>query len=248
MNAKIGGIMIELRGLFKTYKTSKTAGVQALQDINLTLSDLGMVFILGKSGSGKTTLLNVTGGLDSFDKGEIVYNGQCISGKSDRRLTQMRADLFGFVFQDFLLFDDISVQNNMKLAIELQGGRATHKEIQSALTSVGLDGYGKRKAAQLSSGQKQRVGIARALLKRSKVIFADEPTGNLDSENSKNIFSLLRSISRKELVVVVSHDEDAARAYADRIIKLEDGRVISDTLNDNEEIRVASSCKEEVEQ
>jgi ABC-type lipoprotein export system ATPase subunit len=217
--------MIEIQNLTKIYQSSKEDAVVANNDISFKLQDTGMVFITGKSGSGKTTLLNILGGLDSKTSGNYFVDGKSIT--DFKSLDEFRNECVGFVFQDFNLIDSLSVYENINLVLSLQEN-ANKNKISETLKVVGLEGYENRKINELSGGQKQRVAIARAIIKKSKFILADEPTGNLDSETSKDIFGLLKSISKTKLIIVVSHDKSSARKYADRIITLSDGKIESD--------------------
>ena len=230
--------MIELRGLTKIYNENADNQVIALDHVSFTLPETGMVFLLGKSGSGKTTMLNLLGGLDAPTEGEL-----CIDGTSSKNFRQKDWDAYrnnyvGFVFQEYNLLDDLTIGANIALALNLQGKMSkadAEQKIAAALEQVGLSGYGSRKPGELSGGQKQRIAIARALVKNPQMILADEPTGALDSENGTQIFDLLKAISTEKLVVIVSHDEESARCYADRIIQLSDGKVISDSTSSNTE-------------
>ena len=220
--------MIEIKNISKVYKPKKGVPVVALNELSLKFEDTGMVFILGKSGSGKSTLLNVLGGLDKYDKGEFI-----IKGKSSKNFTQSDFDSYrntfiGFIFQEYNILNEFSVGANIALAIELQGRKATSEEINEILKEVDLEGYGDRKPNELSGGQKQRVAIARALIKKPEIIMADEPTGALDSNTGMQVFNTLKKLSKKKLVIVVSHDREFAEYYGDRVIELADGKVISD--------------------
>lgn len=220
--------MLEIKHLSKTY-TSKHQTVYALKDINLYIQDKGMVFILGKSGSGKSTLLNVLGGLDQFDEGEI-----CIGKKSSKDFKQSDFDSYrntfiGFIFQEYNVMDNFTVKENIALALQLQGKKADENSIQEILKEVDLEGLGNRKPNELSGGQLQRVAIARALIKKPEIIMADEPTGALDSRTGKQVLDTLKKLSKDKLVLIVSHDKEFAKTYADRIIELRDGQIISDT-------------------
>lgn len=223
--------MLEIKHLTKTYR-SKNNTVYALKDINLHIQDKGMVFILGKSGSGKSTLLNVLGGLDQFDQGEII-----ICGKSSRDFKQSDFDSYrntfiGFIFQEYNVMENFTVQENIALALQLQGKQATQKEVDHILEEVDLTHLGNRKPNELSGGQLQRVAIARALIKNPEIIMADEPTGALDSLTGKQVFDTLKKLSEKKLVLIVSHDKEFAKQYADRIIELSDGQIVQDTSKD----------------
>ena len=220
--------MIEAKNLRKVYKTKKGVVVNALDGVSVKLPDTGMVFILGKSGSGKSTLLNVLGGLDSFDSGEIIIKGSSAKDFKQSHYDSYRNTYIGFIFQEYNVLEELTVGANVALAIELQGRKATDEEINAILTEVDLEGYGARKPNELSGGQKQRVAIARALVKKPEIIMADEPTGALDSATGKQVFDTLKKLSRDKLVVIVSHDREFSEQYADRIIELKDGVIISD--------------------
>lgn len=220
--------MLETKDLVKIYKPKKGVPVTALDKVTLKFAEKGMVFLLGKSGSGKSTLLNVLGGLDKYDSGEIIIKGVSSKAFKQKHFDSYRNTYVGFIFQEYNVLDDFTVGANIALAIELQNRKATDSEINEILKEVDLEGYGARKPNELSGGQKQRVAIARALVKNPQIIMADEPTGALDSNTGKQIFDTLKKLSKNKLVIVVSHDRDFAESYADRIIELSDGKVISD--------------------
>lgn len=224
--------MIELKDVKKTYKSKKSTSTEALKGINIKFGDNGLCFILGKSGSGKSTLLNILGGLDNYTSGDIIINNRSTKDFKDGEWDAYRNTYMGFIFQEFNLLDNYTVEENIKLSLELQNKKCTQDEIQQSLKMVELDDILKRKPNELSGGQKQRVSIARALIKNPEIILADEPTGNLDSETSQQVFNILKKLSKEKLVIVVSHDEDSAKKYADRIIKIVDGSVVADT-NEN---------------
>ena len=226
--------MLETRDLVKTYKPKKGVPVTALDKINLKFPEKGMVFLLGKSGSGKSTLLNVLGGLDKYDDGEIIIKGVSSKNFKQQHFDSYRNTYVGFIFQEYNVLDEFSVGANIALAIELQGRKASDGEINDILKQVDLDGFGSRKPNELSGGQKQRVAIARALVKNPEIIMADEPTGALDSATGKQVFDTLKKLSETKLVIVVSHDREFAEQYADRIIELSDGHVISDVELDRD--------------
>ena len=220
--------MLEISKLTKIYKNKKGKDVHALSEVSLKFPETGMVFLLGKSGSGKSTLLNVCGGLDNPTSGEII-----IKGKSSKDFTQSDFDSYrntyvGFIFQEYNILNEFSVYDNIALAIELQNKKVNHEDIVKLLEDVDLVGYEKRKPNTLSGGQKQRIAIARALIKNPEIIMADEPTGALDSNTGKQVLDTLKKLSKDRLVIVVSHDREFAETYADRIIELKDGKVISD--------------------
>lgn len=222
--------MLEIKNLVKVYKTKGGNEVRAVDNVSVSFAERGMIFLLGKSGSGKSTLLNLCGGLDSPDSGEII-----IKGKSSKDFTQSDFDSYrntfvGFVFQEYNILDEFSVEDNIALALELQGKSKDKKEVAKLLEQVDLTNFAKRKPNTLSGGQKQRVAIARALVKNPEIILADEPTGALDSNTGKQVFDTLKKLSEEKLVVVVSHDREFAELYGDRIIELKDGKIISDVV------------------
>lgn len=220
--------MLEIRHVNKTYTPKHGVPVKALDDVSLKFEDKGMVFILGKSGSGKSTLLNVLGGLDRADSGEFIIKGKSSNNFSQSDFDSYRNTFIGFIFQEYNILPEFTVGANIALAMQLQGKKATNEALNEILEEVDLAGYGNRKPNELSGGQNQRVAIARALVKNPEMIMADEPTGALDSKTGKQVFDTLKKLSKEKLVLIVSHDRDFAELYADRIIELKDGKVISD--------------------
>ena len=233
--------MLEAKNIFKTYKPKKGPPVNALVDVSIKLQETGLVFILGKSGSGKSTLLNVLGGLDSCDSGDIIVKGKSSKDFSQSDFDSYRNTYIGFVFQEYNILNEFSVGQNIALAMELQGQKATTEKVNEILEEVDMAGYANRKPNELSGGQKQRVAIARALIKNPEIIMADEPTGALDSNTGIMVFDTLKKLAEKKLVVVVSHDRDFAEQYGDRVIELADGKIVSDILK----YRVAPDKKNE---
>ncbi len=225
-------MMIELKGISRTYRPRKSEPVHALNKVDLTFGKQGMVFVLGKSGSGKSTLLNVIGGLDKYNEGDLLIKGKSTKSFKQSDFDSYRNTMIGFIFQDYNVLDEFSVAQNIGLALELQGKKATSETISSILAEVDLEGYGRRKPNQLSGGQKQRVAIARALVKNPEIIMADEPTGALDSVTGKQVFETLKKLSETRLVIVVSHDREFAETYGSRIIEFKDGVVISDVTRE----------------
>lgn len=228
--------MLELRNLTKVYKT-KSEDVFALNNVNLSFGETGMIFITGKSGSGKTTLLNVIGGLDSFNEGDLLIKGKSFSQFKQSDFDNYRNTFIGFVFQEYNLLEEMTVEKNISLAIELQGQRRRDVErINDILKRVDLEGMNDRHPSELSGGQKQRVAIARALIKNPQIILTDEPTGALDTNSGIQVMDLLMELSRERLVIIVSHNMELARTYADRIIEMKDGSIQKDyTLTRGEE-------------
>ncbi len=223
--------MIEIKDLKKDYLIEDVK-INALKGITCKLPKRGMIFIVGKSGSGKSTLLNLLGGLDDITSGNIIVDGKSINDFSKRDFDEYRNQYIGFIFQDYNLIENISIYENIKIALSFQGIDAENI-IHQTLSDVGLENIKDRKPKALSGGQQQRIVIARALVKNSKIILADEPTGNLDSETAYQIFSLLKRISQERLVIVVSHDKESAYQFGDRIIELKDGVIASDLEKNN---------------
>ena len=226
--------MIEFKNVSKIYKTKKGVETKALNNINLKIGNKGMVFIVGKSGSGKSTMLNLLGGLDNITSGKLFINNKDISKFKNKQYDAYRNTYIGFIFQEFNILEEYNVLENIELALRLQNKKSSKEEIDNLLKKLGLENLDQRKINELSGGQKQRVAIARALIKNPEIILADEPTGNLDQTSSKQIFDLLKEISKEKLVIVVSHDMESAKNYADRIIEISDGNITNDTNPETE--------------
>jgi ABC-type lipoprotein export system ATPase subunit len=222
--------MLKAKSISKSYSKGKHIITKAFQDISLEFPATGFICIVGKSGSGKTTLLNVLGGLDTTDSGQIIFQGTSINSYSQKTLDLFRNTCIGFVFQSYNLLEDFTVRDNVLLALDLQHQSNNKKErLASALSTVGILDLKDRLAKDLSGGEKQRVAIARALVKDSVILLADEPTGNLDSETSKQILDYLKLVSKEKLVIMVTHNLEYANRYADRIIELKKGVVVMDS-------------------
>ena len=217
--------MIKIDGLTKKYLSNRKSVCVALDDIHLVLPDTGLVFILGKSGSGKSTLLNLLGGLDSFDGGDILCFSNSLRDFSGKDFEAYRSHLVSFIFQDYHLLDELTVWENVTL---LSSDAQNDEFFLSQLKAVGISELKDRYPSELSGGQRQRVAIARALAKKPRIVLCDEPTGNLDNSTSKQILNLLKKLSENQLVLVVSHNATDANTYADRIIELSDGKIVSD--------------------
>ena len=217
---------MKITNVYKTYDTNTGEKVQALKGVSFDLPSTGMVAILGKSGSGKSTLLNILSGLDSFDSGDIEAFGKNMRSFSHKELDHYRNSCVGFVFQEYHLIPELTVGDNIAVALQLQGQSGAEEKVKDALKLVELVGYETRKIDELSGGQKQRVAIARALVKNPKIIFADEPTGALDSETGECILQILKSVSKEKLVILVTHDREFAERFGDRIIELADGYLL----------------------
>ena len=229
--------MIKVEHLNKYYNKGKSNEIHVINDVSFEFPEKGFITILGKSGSGKTTLLNVISGLDSADSGTISYRqGLKVFEKYEMgRMDHFRIRNIGYIFQNYLILPEETVFENVDDSLKLCGIQdAKERKIRTnaALKAVGMSKYRRKYCSALSGGQKQRVGIARALAKMPKIIIADEPTGNLDSENSIEIMRILKDISKNYLVVMVTHNERLAWAFGDRIINYKDGKIISDVLND----------------
>ena len=220
--------MLEVKNLVKCYSTKGGVTVKALDNVSVKFPETGMVFLLGRSGSGKSTLLNVSGGLDKPDSGEIIVKGRSSSAFSAADFDSYRNTYVGFIFQEYNILNEFTVEQNIALALQLQNKPNDKKAVEELLERVDLAGFGKRKPNTLSGGQKQRVAIARALIKEPEIIMADEPTGALDSNTGKQVFDTLKKLSETKLVIVVSHDREFAEQYGDRIIELKDGQILSD--------------------
>lgn len=222
--------IIQLRNVSKSYEAGSVR-VTALKDISLEMNTGDFVTVMGPSGGGKTTLLNCMGGLDLPDEGEITLNGKLISQMSDDELTRLRRKEIGFVFQFFNLLPTLTVRENVELPLLLSHapGKAI-KRIQTLLDYVGLGHRLESFPAELSGGEMQRVAIARSFVHQPHLILADEPTGNLDSENGQRILELLQQACRdfNTTVVVVTHNPEAAQ-YGNRHFEIKDGRLVNDS-------------------
>lgn len=219
--------MIEIKNLSKEYSSKNGIDCLALDNLSFTMPDNGMVFIIGKSGSGKSTFLNILGGLDSTTDGSVIVDGNEITNFTEKELENYRNTYLGFIFQEFFLIDSLTVFENVKLALDLLD-EVDDERVYEAINKVGLKGFERKYPRQLSGGEKQRVAIARAIVKKPKLLLADELTGNLDDKNAKIVLDILKELSKELLVVVVSHNNDDANYYADRKIELSDGRIIND--------------------
>ena len=222
--------MLQIQDIRKTYITGELVQT-ALDGVSLNLRDNEFVAILGPSGSGKTTLLNVIGGLDRYDSGDLIINGISTKQYSDRDWDSYRNHTIGFVFQSYNLIPHQSVLANVELALTISGisKKERRRRAAKALEDVGLGNQLHKKPNQMSGGQMQRVAIARALVNDPDILLADEPTGALDSETSVQVMDLLKEVSRDRLVVMVTHNPELAEDYANRIVRVKDGKIIGDT-------------------
>jgi putative ABC transport system ATP-binding protein len=222
------GVVVSATGLVRRYGEGATA-VEALRGISLDVAEARMTAIMGPSGSGKSTLMHLLAGLDDPTEGSIVLAGTEIVGLGERKLTLLRRQTIGFVFQFFNLLPMLTAEENITLPLSIAGRKPDPAWLEELLDTVGIADRRGHRPAELSGGQQQRVAVARALITRPKVLFADEPTGNLDSRSSKEVLTLLRRAVDDwgQTIVMVSHDAGAA-AMADRILFLADGRIVRD--------------------
>lgn len=224
---------MKIKNLTKVYKTEYEL-VKALNDMTLDFPQRGLVFIVGVSGSGKSTLMNMLSGVDKPTSGDVVVGEKNLFTQNKKQLFGYRNSYVGLIFQDYNLIEDINVYENIKLPLEFLNIK-DYSIIDEVIKKVDIEDIKYSKVTEISSGQMQRVAIARALVKDSAMILADEPTGNLDSKNTKIVMDLLQEISKDRLVIVITHDDDAAHEYGDRIIAIEDGTILDDTTH-NESI------------
>ena len=222
--------MLELKNIKKSYTLANFTQT-ALNDVSLKFRKNEFVAILGQSGSGKTTLLNIIGGLDHYDSGDLIINNKSTKKFKDTDWDAYRNNCIGFIFQSYNLISHISILSNVELGMTLSGvsKKERRQKAIEVLKKVGLENHINKKPNQLSGGQMQRVAIARALVNNPDIILADEPTGALDSKTSVQIMELIKEIAKDKLVIMVTHNSELAHDYANRIIELKDGNIISDT-------------------
>lgn len=222
--------MLEVKNISKTYKTGDLKQI-ALDDVSLCFRDNEFVSILGPSGSGKTTLLNIIGGLDRYDKGDLIINNISTKKYKNKDWDSYRNHTVGFVFQSYNLIPHQTILSNVELALTISGisRKERKKRALKALDEVGLKEQAHKKPNQMSGGQMQRVAVARALVNNPDILLADEPTGALDSETSIQVMDLLKKIAKNRLVVMVTHNPELAEEYSTRIVKLKDGKIINDS-------------------
>lgn len=220
--------MISVQHVHKTYGKKENA-YEALRGVDIRIAEGESVAIVGKSGSGKSTLMHVLAGLDHPTKGKVLWDGKVLKDMKERELTKLRNDRIGFIFQQFFLQPTLTVLENVMLPLKI-GSVSPSKRKQrghEVLKAVGLSEKARNRATDLSGGQRQRVAIARALVNDPSVIFADEPTGNLDSETGQQVVELLFKLQKERgiTLVVVTHDNELAKR-CDRIIRIQDGKVV----------------------
>ena len=224
------GAVVSATALRRRFGAGETA-VEALRGVSLDVARGKVTAIMGPSGSGKSTLMNILAGLDRPSEGSVLVDGVDITTLNDKKLTLLRREKIGFVFQFFNLLPMLTAEENILLPLSLAGRKPDKGWIEELMHAVAIEGRRRHKPSELSGGQQQRVAIARALVARPAVLFADEPTGNLDSSSSAEVLSLLRRSADElgQTIVMVTHDPKAA-ARADRILFIADGRIVKDQI------------------
>lgn len=222
--------LIEVKNLNKIYGSGE-AEVKALKNINLNIEQGEFVAIVGQSGSGKSTLLHLIGGVDIPSSGEVIIDGKNIYKLKEKELSILRRRKLGFIFQFFNLIPVLTAQENIEMPVLLDNEKIDKKYMNELLRILGLEEGKNNYPSQLSGGQQQRVSIGRALANKPSIILADEPTGNLDSKNSKEVLELLKYCAKKynQTLILITHDINIAKS-ADRVITIEDGEIISDEV------------------
>lgn len=222
--------ILEVKNLCKTYGKGETE-VKALNNISFSVDKGEFVAIIGPSGSGKSTLLHILGGVDVPTSGSVIINGEDISKLNETALAIFRRRQIGLIYQFYNLIPILTVEENLTLPLRLDGRKPDERQTEYLVKTLGLENRLDHLPNQLSGGQQQRVSIGRALINNPALMLADEPTGNLDSENSKEIVSLLRKFNKEQnqTVIIITHDERIALA-ADRIIEIEDGKIKRDEV------------------
>ena len=225
-----GEPLVRVEHVDRTYGSGHGA-VHALRDVSLEVGQGELVAVVGRSGSGKTTLLNVIGGLDRPDAGRVVVAGQEVSSLDERGLVALRRDVIAFIFQTFGLVPVLTAAENVGVPLRMRRTPVAEREarVELLLDLVGLGPHAKQRPGQLSGGQQQRVGIARALANSPRLLLADEPTGQLDSETGRAVMALLRAVVEAEgMTAIISTHDPVMVALADRVVRIADGRVVTD--------------------
>lgn len=228
--------MVKLEHVNKYFYKRRKNQIHVINDTSLEMGSSGLVALLGPSGCGKTTLLNVIGGLDKVGSGKVFINGQKLTRRTAGKIDKIRNLNVGYIFQNYNLVDNMTVFENVAIALRMVGvkdKKEIEEKVNYVLEKVGMYRYRNRYADMLSGGERQRVGIARAIVKNPAIIIADEPTGNLDSRNTLEVMNIIKAISEDKLVILVTHEEELAKFYASRIIRIKDGKMVSDELNDH---------------
>lgn len=218
------GVILETNQLCKFYGTGENQ-VKAVNHVNIQIQQGEFVAIVGKSGSGKSTLLHMLGGLDTPTSGSVILSDKNLYSMKEDQLAVFRRRKIGFVFQAFNLVSSINVWENIVLPLGLDGKKVDKAYVNDIITTLGLEHRIHNLPNTLSGGQQQRVAIARALVNRPEILFADEPTGNLDSKTSDEVIALLKMSAKKQTIVMITHDDEIAQV-ADRILVIEDGQVV----------------------
>ncbi len=241
--------IIRVKNLYKIYSIG-TNKVRALNGVDFTINEGEFCAIVGTSGSGKSTLLNMLAGLEKPSKGEISINGTHIEKMNENQLVRFRREHVGFIFQSYNLMGTMTALENVALPLNFRGipKKIRNRKADKMLNLVGLQKYKKHKPNQMSGGQQQRVGMARALVLDPDIVFADEPTGNLDSATSEEMMNLMRQVvnEQKKTLVMVTHDDHLA-SYADRIIRIVDGKIVALEENRNRKKKVEMEDQEIIE-
>ena len=223
--------LIELKNINKYYNINKKERLHVLKSLNFEIKQGEFLMIMGKSGSGKTTLMNSLGFLDRFDDGAYLFNGEDVTHIDENKKSELRNKYMGFIFQQFFLIDSLTIGKNVELPLIYKGGVPKHERdelVKKYLNLVGLFDKVNSYPKELSGGQQQRIAIARALICNPYVIFADEPTGALDSETTVQIMDILSELNKKgKTIIMVTHDGDLTK-YATRVIRIKDGLILEE--------------------
>lgn len=228
--------MIIVKNLTKTYNKGKSNQFNAIENITFSVDDNELVAIVGTSGAGKSTLLHIVSTIDNATSGEVEIDGCDITKISNAKRAEMRNKQIGLVIQDYALINDYNVLENVMLPLTFSKVKNKKEKALSALSDIGIEHLAKKKISKLSGGEKQRVAIARAIVNNPKYIFADEPTGNLDSVTTEGIIDLFQTLNKKgKTIIIITHDMNVANK-CHRIIRLADGKIVSFKSNDSDEI------------